>query len=196
MRALNSSSSAGRHLRLDGFCQRRAASPPSGLPALALPPLRGGPLPLQARVLTAPKQRRRLQTLRPSCPSPCSCPVVDTPAAESRQPLPSGTVFAVFSPAGGFFPPSWTVFTDFGPVDGLSLPRGQFLQFSVLQVAFSRLRAIFRSFQSRGWPFPVVRANFRRFLSRGRTFPAVGDSFRLFQSPSASGSGTFRWKRR
>ena len=30
MRALNARGSAGRHLRLDGFCQRRAASPPSG----------------------------------------------------------------------------------------------------------------------------------------------------------------------
>ena len=36
MRALNSSSSAGRHLRLDGFCQRQAASPPSGLLPLAV----------------------------------------------------------------------------------------------------------------------------------------------------------------
>ena len=33
--------------------------------ALALPPLRGGPLPLQARVLMAPKQRRHLLTQRP-----------------------------------------------------------------------------------------------------------------------------------
>ena len=33
-----------------------------GPPALALPPLRGGPLPLQARVLTTPKQRRHLLT--------------------------------------------------------------------------------------------------------------------------------------
>ncbi len=30
-----------------------------GPPSLALPPLRGGPLPLQARVLTAPQQQRR-----------------------------------------------------------------------------------------------------------------------------------------
>ena len=36
-----------------------------GPSALALPPLRGGPLPLQARVLMAPKQSRRLQT---QCP--------------------------------------------------------------------------------------------------------------------------------
>ena len=36
-----------------------------GPPALALPPLRGGPLPLQARVLTAPKQRRHLLTTVP-----------------------------------------------------------------------------------------------------------------------------------
>ena len=33
-----------------------------GPPALALPPLCGGPLPLQARVLTAPQQRRHLLT--------------------------------------------------------------------------------------------------------------------------------------
>ncbi len=36
-----------------------------GPPALALPPLRGGPLPLQARVLTAPQQRRHLLTTVP-----------------------------------------------------------------------------------------------------------------------------------
>ena len=151
MRRLNARGSSGCLMRLGGFCQRQAASPPSGLLPLAvtcawvvsvsgrllLRPRacyrwpRGGPLPLQARVLTAPKQRRRLQTQRPSGPSPCSCPVVDTPAAASRQPLPSGTVFAVFSPAGGFFPPPGTVFTDFGPVDGHSLPRGQLSPFSV-----------------------------------------------------------------
>ena len=39
---------------------RRSASPPSGLAALAFPPLRGGPPPLQARVLTVPKQYRRI----------------------------------------------------------------------------------------------------------------------------------------
>jgi hypothetical protein len=36
MRALNARGSSGRHLRLDGFCQRQAASPPSGLLPLAV----------------------------------------------------------------------------------------------------------------------------------------------------------------
>ena len=48
-----------------GVSRWRAAFPPSGRSALALPPLRVGPLPLQARVLTAPKQRRHLLTQRP-----------------------------------------------------------------------------------------------------------------------------------
>ena len=39
-----------------------------GPSALALPPLRGGPLPLQARVLTVPKQNLRLRNRQPPSP--------------------------------------------------------------------------------------------------------------------------------
>ena len=162
-------------MRLGSFCQRQAASPPSGLPALAFPPLRGGPLPLQARVLTAPKQRRRLQTLRPSGPSPCSCPVVDTPAAASRQPLPSGTVFAVFSPAGGFFPPSGTVFTDFGPVGGFFPPSGP----------------IFADFCPAGGPFLPSGPFFAVFSPAGGPFLQLGTVFAFFSPNRPVGQGHF-----
>ena len=59
-----------------GVSRWRAAFPPSGRSALALPPLCGGPLPLQARVLTAPKQRRHLLTQRPFDLSFRVCPGV------------------------------------------------------------------------------------------------------------------------
>ena len=141
-------------MRLGSFCRRRAASATvavsvvSGLPpaseqclssagclsALGPP----GPRPPTATRRAPPSTSEGAygsETVPPppdttlSGPSPCSCPVVDTPAAASRQPLPSGTIFTDFGPAGGFFPSSGPIFAVFSPAGGPFLQLGTVFAF-------------------------------------------------------------------
>ena len=209
MRRLNARGSSGRLLRLGGFCQRRAASRPS---SVSVPV--AGRLPPGPRLCQSLSAAGCLSALGPPGPRPPTAarraPPSTSEGAYGSETAPPPPDSAPLRPLSLLMPGSGHTRRCIPPA---SVLRDRFRSFQSRRWLFPAVRANYRHFLSRGWLFPatrdrfhrfrarkslfpVVRANFRSFQSRGRTFPAVGDSFRLFQSPSASGSGTFRWKRR
>ena len=177
MRRLNARGSSGRHLRLGSFCQRRAASPPSGLLPLAVTcawvvSVSGG-LPPCPRLCQSLEAAGCLSALGPPGPRPPTAarraPPSTSEGAHGSETAPPPPDSAPLRPLSLLMPGSGHARPPLHPAS--LCPPGPFSPISGPLAAISSLRANIRLFLSCKSLSPTARDRFHRFRARKSLSP-------------------------